>query len=56
MRRLVGSEQITIKPLELRGTKAETACIKIRNLKVNYGSIQALKNINITIKEGDFLE
>lgn len=55
MRRLVGSEQITIKPLELRGTKAETACIKIRNLKVNYGSIQALKNINITIKEGDFL-
>ncbi|NLZ49420.1 MAG: ABC transporter ATP-binding protein [Clostridiales bacterium] len=55
MRSLINSEKIAIESLKNTNKKEEVECINIKKLKVNYGSLQALKNISINIREGELL-
>lgn len=55
MRSLIQEEEITIESLQNADKREGATCINIKKLRVNYGKLQALKNISLSIREGDFL-
>jgi energy-coupling factor transport system ATP-binding protein len=55
MRKLIADKDITISSIEYKEKEGAEECIKAKNLSFSYEHIQALKNINLTIKTGDFL-
>lgn len=55
MRGLIENQEITMEPLDLIDKSKEEVYINIKKLKVNYGSLQALKNVSLDIREGELL-
>ena len=52
MRSLIQEEEITIESLQNADKREGATCINIKKLRVNYGKLQALKNISLSIREG----
>lgn len=55
MRNIIENQQIALKTIDSPDDRKGEDCINIKKLKVNYESFQAIKNINLNIKERDLL-
>ena len=54
-RNYISDKDFIIKTLTCKDTESKEQCISIKKMSCSYGSIKALKNISLEVKNGDFI-